>query len=97
MGEITRAVYAPHGKGRITFEIYEENGRMCCGILTLVGTLSDTPKAWLKTMREGLRTIEGIAKDAGCAEMRIAGRNWSRVFPDYEPYAGPRNGIRKVL
>lgn len=70
---------------------------MCCGILTLKGYLAEPPKAWLTTMRTMLGKIEDMARDSGCDELRIAGRNWGRIFPDYAPYDGPRNGIRKVL
>jgi hypothetical protein len=97
VGEISRTVRVPNGAGNITFELYEEDGHICCGILTLKGELKQPPKAWLKTMRDGLKNIEDMAREAGCAEMRIAGRDWSRVFPDYTPYSGPRNGLRKVL
>lgn len=44
-----------------------------------------------------LTKIETMAREAGCHELRIAGRDWSKIFNDYEPYEGPRNGIRKVL
>lgn len=87
----------PGGAGTITFELFEENGRICCGILTLQGRLDLPPKAWLRTMRDGLTYIEEQARDSGAQELRIAGRDWSRVFPDYEPLDGPRNGLRKVL
>lgn len=87
----------PGGAGTITFELYKEDGRVCCGILTLEGELKLPPKAWLRTMRDGLKYIEGLARDSGAQEMRIAGRSWARVFPDYSPYDGPRNGLRKEL
>jgi hypothetical protein len=48
-------------------------------------------------MRGELRKIENIARDAGCTEMRVAGRDWSRILPDYEPMPGIENRLRKAL
>jgi hypothetical protein len=97
VGEITRGIRIPDGEAQITFEIYEEDGRICCGILTLKGHLTQPPKAWIRTMRKYLTKIEDMARESGCHELRIAGRDWAKIFPSYEPYDGPRNGIRKVF
>ena len=70
---------------------------MICGIYQLRGRIALAPKAWLRTVRAEMTRLEQIARAAGCVEMRIAGRNWLRVLPDYTPFAGPRNGIRKEL
>jgi hypothetical protein len=87
----------PQGEGHVTLEIYQEDGRMICGIFQLFGHLDLGPKQWLRTLRGELTKLETIARDAGCEEMRIAGRDWSRVFPDYTPFDGVRNGLRKAL
>lgn len=86
-----------YGSVEMALEVYEEDGRKVCGIFTLKGKIRLRPHAWLRTVRREVRVIEGIARRAGCEEVRIAGRNWRRVLPDYEPYDGPRNGIRKSL
>lgn len=86
-----------HGAGLVTLEIYAEDGKQICGINRIEGQLRLPPKAWLKAMRNELTKIEGIARDAGCAEMRVAGRNWHRILTDYSPLAGVPNGLRKAL
>ena len=83
---------------QFVFEVYEEGDRRICGIHTLEGDINLPPKQWLRTVRSELKTLETIAKQAGCAEMRVAGRDWSRVLPDYERMAGPiPNRLRKAL
>lgn len=81
----------------ITLEAFIEDGRNIAGIYELKGKISLGPKAWLKAVREEVRKLERIAKAAGCEEMRIAGRDWSRILIDYEPCDGLPNGLRKGL
>jgi hypothetical protein len=81
----------------VTLEIYAEGNKQVCGIHQIEGQLRLPPKSWLKAMRDELTKIEDIARDAGCAEMRVAGRDWSRILTDYEPLPGVPNGLRKVL
>ena len=87
------------GACEITLEIYQEYGRMICGIDQLTGHVALRPKAWLRAIRDEIKTIETIARDAGCDEIRLAGRDWSRVLPDYEPFkpVSNTNGLRKAL
>lgn len=90
-------VTADGGLGRVTLEVYSEDGRTICGLYTLDARLDLPPKQWLRTMRTEMRKIEAIAKSSGCHELRVAGRDWSKILTDYEPYAGVENGLRKVL
>jgi len=80
-----------------SLEVFEEDGAKVCGIFQIDGTIALPPKMWVAAVRAEVGTLEGIARDAGCVEMRIAGRDWSRVLPDYERFDGVRNGLRKVL
>ncbi len=81
-----------------TFEIYEENGETICGLYQFEGSIDHRPKAWLRLVRKHVAQFEAQAKAAGCVEFRIAGRDWSRVLPDYEPLPGGKpNRIRKRL
>jgi hypothetical protein len=93
----TFGVYLPQGGGLVTLEIYDEDGVIVCGIYQIEGRLNLPPKQWLRTMRAELAKIETIARNAGCAEMRLAGRNWQRILPDYEPLPGIENRLRKAL
>lgn len=91
------------GECEIVFDVYEEisaeDSRMICAVYQLEGTIKAQPKAWLKIVRSELQTLERIARDAGCRELRMAGRDWSRIFPDYEkhPLGAGKNVLRKVL
>ena len=83
----------------ITVEAFIEDGRKVAGIYQLSGRISMRPKAWLLAVREEVRKLENIARNSGCEEMRVAGRSWARVLPDYEPMNHPDvpNGLRKRL
>lgn len=79
---------------------HEEQGQTYCLIHTLTGTITLGPKAWLRAVREEVRKLERIAKASGCAEMRIEGRDWSRVLKplNYVPWPeGDGLALRKVL
>lgn len=86
----------------LVFEVYQEGKgkrkRTICGLQQLRGTINLPPKAWLRTVRAEMTKLESIARDVGCAEMRLAGRDWSRVLPDYQPLPGGKpNRLRKRL
>jgi len=84
----------------ITLEAYDDNGQHVCLIHTLSGRIELGPKAWVEAVRDEVRKLERIAGRAGCAEMRIEGRNWTRVLAPlgYVPWAeGEGFGLRKAL
>jgi len=91
------AIHRPQGQVVMVLQVFEENGEHVCGIHKMFGSINAPPKAWVKAVREEVANIEAIARDAGCAELRIAGRDWSRVLPDFEECDGLTNGIRKRL
>ena len=79
-------------------ELIEENGETVAGVFNLTGRLDLPPKQWLRVMRETMRMFERQMKAAGVKEVRVAGRDWSRVLTDYEPIAGETpNLLRKRL
>ena len=78
--------------------VREEDGKPYCLIHTLSGTITLGPKAWLKAVRDEIWKLERIARQAGCTEMRIEGRDWSRILPGYSHWpAGDGHGLRKAL
>lgn len=85
------------GEGRMLLELYAEGGGVVCGIYKLVGWINLPPKQWLRVVRKVMADIEREAKASGVAEMRVAGRSWARILPDYEPFADVRNGLKKRL
>jgi len=52
---------------------------------------------FVPVMREGMAQMEDMARESGCAEIRLCGRNWGRVFSDYETMPDWPNGLKKVL
>lgn len=91
-------IVRPEGSVLLVAQVYEEaDGTKVCGIKQILGTIHASPKAWVAAVREELAKIENVARTAGCDEMRVAGRDWSRILPDYEPCFGLRNGLRKRL
>lgn len=91
------AVCRPWGEVVLILEAYEDGGAIVCGIRHCIGRIALRPKAWLRHVRAELRLLEDIAREKGATEMRVAGRDWSRVFPDYEPMPGITNRLRKRL
>lgn len=89
------------GECEITLEVYQEadDPRMIAAVYQLDGRINLPPKAWLQTIRAELQTIENVARDAGCAELRMVGRFTQKMFPDYEPYEPLSGlpGLRKAL
>lgn len=96
--------YFPHsieveGVGIVVMilETYGSGDDMVCGIYRMSGRIKAGPKEWLRIVRDELRKLERDAKASGVTEMRVAGRNWGRVLPDYEPFDEVPNGLRKRL
>lgn len=85
------------GSALLTLEVYDEDGTLVCGITGLNGHITLPPKAWLRFVRAEMTIIEDQARAAGCAEVRVAGRDWSRILKDYEPLPGITNRLRKRL
>lgn len=87
------------GKCEITLEVYDEGGELVCAVYQLEGTITAGPKAWLGIVRSELTTIEGVAREVGCKELRMAGRFTQKMFPDYQPYTPLSGlpGLRKEL
>ena len=89
----------PEGEVVVTLELFqeEEGGPMVCGLRSLSGSTNCGPKALRAAMLAELATIEELARDAGCTEMRHAGEDRAWCLPGYEPMDGLRNGRRKRL
>ena len=69
-----------------------------CFINYVAGTVEGGPRKFIQTARDIVAEIETLARDAGCTELRGGGRNWSRVFPEWEHYDPEHpNRIRKRL
>ena len=71
---------------------------LVCWTKYLAGSIEGGPKARVAIIRAAVEHIETVAKAAGCTEHRLCGRDeWARILPDYEPFDGHLNGLRKGL
>lgn len=88
-----------YGCAVVELEVYGDGDFMFAGIRRLRGRINLRPmsRRWYAIIRGHIHRIERICKRSGCCELRVAGRKWSRVLTDYEPYAGVPNGLRKAL
>lgn len=85
------------GPGRCLL-VLEVASDLVCWTKYLAGSIEGGPKARVAIIRAAVEHIETVAKAAGCTEHRLCGRDeWARILPDYEPFDGHRNGLRKGL
>ncbi len=96
MEQYHHVIERPYGRVELVFEVYGDGDHMVCGIYELRGRIN-VRRHWYRLVRAHVRRLERIAKQSGCREMRVAGRNWSRILIDYEPFDDAPNGLRKVL
>jgi hypothetical protein len=87
----------PYGRAVVQLEVYEEPTGLVCGIHRLRGRIALPRREWIAALRQEIHSIERLAIAAGCVEMRLGGRRWSRILPDYQPLSGVTNGLRKAL
>lgn len=74
------------------------DGIPVCWLNYIGGTIRGGPKSFVAEVRRITDEIEVLAKAAGCLELRGGGRNWSRVFPDWERFDPEYpNRMKKVL
>jgi hypothetical protein len=83
--------------GANCFIVLEIGADLCCWVKCLAGSVDGGPKQRALTIRQGMHHIENIAKAAGCTELKLCGRDWSRIFPEYTPFDGFRSGLKKDL
>lgn len=74
-----------------------ETAEKCCWLAYVAGDAHGGPKAQLATMRDLAGRFEVIARGNNCTEMRVRGRDWSRVLTDYEPTGNGRHELRKAI
>lgn len=70
-----------------------------CWIKYMAGTIFGGPKNRIRLAREGVAWIEQAARNAGCKELCICGRDWSRTLTDFLVIsdAPEPNLLRKTL
>ena len=85
------------GLAAMILELYGSGDHRVCGVYQMIGVIDGAPRKWVETIRSEMRKLEQMSKESGVSEMRVAGRKWRRILPDYEPFDGVKNGLRKVL
>lgn len=91
-------VIAPTARGLAVIEFGpSETADRCCWLLYAAGSCDGGPKAWLAVMRMLMGQFEGLSLTYGCTEMRVQGRDWSRVLSDYQPTGNARHQLVKRL
>ena len=93
---LTLGLEHERGSGVAGFEVFEADGVMCCDLF-LEATINLPRSQWLRVVRQTVAEFEVRAKAAGVEELRLAGRDWSRVLPDYPPLEGATTGLFKRL
>lgn len=82
----------------VVSELCEIDGVRVCWLSYLVGKTRLGPKASIAMARETMKSFEALARKAGAEEIRIGGRDWSSVFPDFERFDPDHpNRMRKKL
>ena len=69
-----------------------------CWLNYVGGTMTSSPRQFIRAARIVVHDLADLARGQGCTELRLGGRNWSRVFPEWEHF-DPQypNRIRKLL
>lgn len=91
-------VHLPNAAGVAIIHPGTFDGKYGVWITHIAGQVKGGPKLWLRTMRAIMDHFVSKAREAGCAEVRIGGRDYTRVFPDFERF-DPNHPtmLRKVL
>jgi len=70
----------------------------CLWLVYVAGHIgSYAPRAWIGHMRNWSQWFQDIARALNCTEIRIKGRDWSKVFPDWECVDPDWHELRKEL
>lgn len=77
--------------------VIEITDDLVCWVKYLAGAIEGGPKARVALMREAVARMESVARNAGCTEIKLCGRDWSRVLKNYRPLEGHPNGLTKEL
>lgn len=91
------SVHMPKAAGLVIVEPGTFDGVFCCWVPYLAGHVSGGARDFIRMARHLMAYLELSARQAGCAEMRIGGRDWSRILVGYERFNDTPNMLRKVL
>jgi hypothetical protein len=80
-------------------ELHQIDAGKCLSLIYLAGHIGPfSPRQWINRMRQMMTSYaEEVAKAMNCVETRVEGRDWSRVFPDWECINPETHELRKAL
>lgn len=84
-------------RGYLAFQLFEEDGERCCFASYFAGSVDGGPRQMIRTMRALMNAFETSCREAGVSRILIGGRDWGRVFPDYELTGDVPNRRQKRL
>jgi hypothetical protein len=84
-------------RGYLAFQLFEDNGERCCFASYFAGSVDGGPRQMIRTMQALMAAFEASCREAGVVRVLIGGRDWSRVFPDYELTGDVPNRRQKRL
>lgn len=97
-GEMGMATIHTHnGAGIVTLEPGEFDGVWALWVPYIFAKVKAGPKAFVQTIRAVMGRVENVAREANLVEVRIGGRDWGPILPDYERFNDTPNMLRKVL
>lgn len=73
-----------------------DDGQECCWIIYIAGKIAGKPREWVGRVRALMTYFETIARANACKQMRIEGRDWSRVFHDWTPVE-VQSGVNELM
>lgn len=88
---------AQGARGYLAFQLFEEDGERCCFASYFAGSVDGGPRQMIRTMRALMAAFEASCREAGVVRVLIGGRDWGRVFPDYELTGDVPNRRQKRL
>lgn len=96
-GEIGLAtIHVPNGAGVITLQPGVFDGVFALWVPYTFAAVKAGPRVWRQTIIGVMQHFEDLAREAGCADIRIGGRDWS-FLPGYERFDHVPNRRRKKL
>ena len=84
-------------RGYLAFQMFQDGEELCCFASYFAGSVDGGPRQMIKTMRWLMAGFEASCRSVGVTQVFIGGRDWGRVFPDYELTGDVPNRRRKRL
>ena len=90
-------VHAGKSSALVVTHLGEFDGIYCLWLPYVIGAYSGSKMGFVRMARAFMDEFIQRARDAGCQEVRIGGRNWGKIFPDFERFDDKKNRLRIVL